>query len=205
MRVALTFDAEHPDRPRRLGGIHDQIVELLAESGVRATFFLQGRWAEAYPEAARRIVQDGHLVGNHSFYHVRMPLLSEQGLHSDVLHAEQTIVRLARTEPRPWFRCPFGEGWDDPRVVGALASLGYRHVGWHVVGNDWEPDGRSETVEEDVLQGVRRGDGEAVVLLHPWSERTLEALPRILATLREEGATFVGVDELEQVPTEARV
>ena len=56
MRVALTFDAEHPDRPNCAPGVPEALVELLGDRGVRATFFLQGRWVEAYPETARRIV-----------------------------------------------------------------------------------------------------------------------------------------------------
>lgn len=66
MRVALTFDAEHPDRPT--SGDHDaQVLDELARLGVRATFFLQGRWVEARPRLARRVAEEGHVVGNHTF------------------------------------------------------------------------------------------------------------------------------------------
>ena len=81
-RVALTFDAEHPDRPHR-PGVTEGLLDVLADRGVRSTWFLQGRWVESVPELARRVAADGHLVGNHSFYHARMPLLSDDGLTTD--------------------------------------------------------------------------------------------------------------------------
>ncbi|MFZ9703020.1 MAG: polysaccharide deacetylase family protein, partial [Candidatus Limnocylindrus sp.] len=68
MRVALTFDAEHPDRPHHLVGSEDRLRETLGTLEVRGTFFVQGRWAEAFPDQARRIAEDGHLIGNHSHY-----------------------------------------------------------------------------------------------------------------------------------------
>src|SRR5712691_2378894 len=93
-RVALTFDAEHPDRPRCRPGVQEENVALISLLGVRATFFLQGRWVEAYPETARRIAADGHRVGNHSHYHARMPLLSDEGIRSDVTDAQEVILRI---------------------------------------------------------------------------------------------------------------
>jgi peptidoglycan-N-acetylglucosamine deacetylase len=202
VRVALTFDAEHPDHPRCTAGVQDGVLELLAERGIRASFFLQGRWVEAYPDIARRIVRDGHLVGSHSFYHARMPLLSERGLRTDVTEAQRAIVELAGAEPRPWFRFPWGDGWDQPKLIDALAGLGYRHVGWDVVAYDWEPDRSPEVLEEAVVKGVAGRNGETVVLLHTWPEQTLAALSGIISALQASGATFVRVDELVRVPTE---
>jgi peptidoglycan/xylan/chitin deacetylase (PgdA/CDA1 family) len=69
-RVALTFDAEHPDRPARSGN-DLRLLDALARLDVRSTVFIQGRWAEAYPAVARRIATDGHLVGHHSHYRHR--------------------------------------------------------------------------------------------------------------------------------------
>src|SRR5690348_13936977 len=107
MRVALTFDAEHPDRPHR-PGVADEIIAQLAAERVRATFFLQGRWTEAHPATARRIARDGHLVGSHSYFHARMATLSAEGMRRDIGYAEHTIREIAGVDPRPWFRCPFG-------------------------------------------------------------------------------------------------
>ena len=63
------------------------LLETLASLDVTATFFVQGRWAEAYPDVARSIADGGHLVGNHSHYHARMPLLTDDGLATDIADA----------------------------------------------------------------------------------------------------------------------
>ena len=96
-RVALTFDAEHPDRPHRIGGT-ERVLDILDAERIPATFFIQGRWAEAYPPLARSIAERGHLIGNHSFYHARMPLLSPSGLSSDVRAAERAIIAVTGVE-----------------------------------------------------------------------------------------------------------
>ncbi len=194
-RVALTFDAEHPDRPARAGNDR-RLLDLLARLDVRATFFVQGRWAEAYPELARRIATDGHLVGHHSHYHVRMVGLSGHGLKIDIARGEQAIIEAAGVDPHPWFRCPFGSGDDDRRVQAAIRAAGYRHAGWHVAAVDWEPERSARDVAATVVGGaIAHGDG-AVVLLHTWPDPAVGALPAIVRRLRARGATFVRLDDL---------
>ena len=198
-RVALTFDIEHPDRPARRGN-DERLIEAVAAAGVWATFFLQGRWAEAWPDLARRIVADGHLIGSHSHFHARMTLFSDAGLAEDVRAAETAIRENAGVDPRPWFRCPFGDGTDDPDLLQRVEAHGYRHVGWHVAAEDWDPSRTAGQVEEAIVSGVlAHGDG-AVVLLHSWPNQTLEALPGIVGRLREAGARFVRIDELAALP-----
>lgn len=197
-RVALTFDAEHPDRPSR-PGVQERILDTLDALDVPATVFVQGRWAEAYPETARRIASAGHLVGSHSHYHARMPLLTDAGLADDIRDAEVAIRDIVGVDPRPWFRCPFGAGADDPRVQGAIAAAGYRHAGWDLEVADWEAGRTGPALEADVRAGaIQHGDG-AIVLLHTWPVGTADALPGIVQRLRDEGAEFVRVDALERI------
>lgn len=197
-RVALTFDAEHPDRPLCPPGNADRILDVLREADLRATFFIQGRWARSQPATARRIAEDGHLVGHHSNYHVRMPYLSDDGLRADVTEGELAIREVLGADPRPWFRCPFGEGHDDPRVLGVLEELGYREVHWDVELEDWEPWRTAEDVARDATAGaLEHGDG-AIVLLHTWPEPTAGALPRIIESLGREGVNLITVEELER-------
>ncbi|HET9519924.1 MAG TPA: polysaccharide deacetylase family protein [Candidatus Limnocylindrales bacterium] len=197
-RVALTFDAEHPDRPATDGNA-EGLLDVLAAEGLRATIFIRGRWAE-YPATARRIAEAGHLVGSHSFYHARMPLLTDAGIEADIRDAEEAIRAFAGVDPRPWFRCPFGAGADDPRVIDRIARLGYRDVHWNVTSEDWEPARNAADIVRIVVAGARlQGDG-AVVLQHTWPDQTLGAIREIIGGLRDLGATFVTVDALPPLP-----
>jgi peptidoglycan/xylan/chitin deacetylase (PgdA/CDA1 family) len=204
-RIALTFDAEHPDRPHRPRTTAD-ILDVLAGRQVVATWFLQGRWVEAHPELGRRIAADGHLVGNHGFYHARLPLLTDDGIATDVRDAERVIRDLAGVDPRPWFRCPFSAGSEDDRVLGILGRLGYRDIGQDVVLEDWEPDRTGPALLADALAAVPAAGDPAVVLLHAWPSGTLDALPGLIDGLRAMGGEFVRIDELEQYgPTPAAI
>jgi peptidoglycan/xylan/chitin deacetylase (PgdA/CDA1 family) len=196
-RVALTFDAEHPDRSHR-PGVTAGIIELLAQRHVPTTWFLQGRWVESAPELACQVVADGHLVGNHSFYHARLPLLTDEGLVTDVGDAQRVIRETTGVDPRPWFRCPFSAGSDDRRILGTLARLGYRNVEADVILEDWEPARTGPLMAADALRETAAiGDG-AVVLFHAWPPGTLDALPAIIDGLRALGASFVRIDALER-------
>src|SRR6185436_5512319 len=200
LRVALTFDAEHPDRPWCPPGNAERILDTLRERGVTATFFVQGRWAQAYPATAKRIATDGHLVDHHSHYHARMPLLLGGGFADDITDGAKAIEAATGKHPRPWFRCPFGAGADDPRVHAELEQQGYRDVRWDVVLEDWEPLRTGEAIASDGIEGVRaHGDG-AIVLLHTWPGGTGEGLPGLIDGLVDLGATFVAVDQLEAPP-----
>lgn len=199
LRVALTFDAEHPDRPAHAGAT-EAVLGILAEHRARGTFFVQGRWVEADPAVARRIVEDGHLVGNHSFYHARMPLLSDDGFRTDVRAAESIIRRRLGVDPRPFFRLPFGSGAGRRREHELLAGMGYRHIHWDFEVKEWRPRATTREVEDGVVEGsLATGDG-AVVLLHSWPSVVVRALPGIIGRLRDRGATFVDLRDLSRLP-----
>ncbi|MEO8475655.1 MAG: polysaccharide deacetylase family protein [Actinomycetota bacterium] len=200
LRVALTFDAEHPDRSWCPRGNAERILDTLQDQGVLATFFVQGRWAEAEPALARRIADAGHLVGHHSHYHARLPLLRDAGIDEDLADGRSAIVEATGRDPKPWFRCPFGAGHDDARVLARIEAAGYRDVHWDVELEDWEPHRSGPAIAESCLDGVRtRGDG-AVVLLHTWPGGTADALAPIVTGLRDMEATFVTIDELDRLP-----
>jgi peptidoglycan/xylan/chitin deacetylase (PgdA/CDA1 family) len=180
-------------------GITERILDLLGESDVRATFFVQGRWVEAYPDVAARIHPEGHLVGNHSHYHARMPLLSATGFATDVRAAQRVIEDRLGVDPRPWFRCPFGAGAGRPKIQQRLQAVGYRDVGWDVDSRDWAAQSPRRLATFVVRKTLEHGDG-AVLLFHGWPKVTPLALREVIGRLREAGAEFVPVDELPSVP-----
>jgi peptidoglycan/xylan/chitin deacetylase (PgdA/CDA1 family) len=199
-RVALTIDAEFADRPTEPGATA-RLFDVLADDGIPAAVFIQGRWVIGEPALARRVAGEGHLVANHSHHHAPMTLLTGRGIVCDVLEAEQAIVDATGVNPRPWFRCPFGAGADDPELIGRLGELGYREVDWHVNPEDWDPPNSAVDIEQFVVDGVlAQGDG-AVVLLHAWPDPTAAVVRAIVPRLIDEGATFVGVDDLAVLPS----
>jgi peptidoglycan/xylan/chitin deacetylase (PgdA/CDA1 family) len=192
MRVALTIDTEQPDRPcsgRALASILDTLEAR------RATFFIQGRWARSRPEEATRIAEGGHTLGNHTHYHAPLDCLSDHGIAQDLLEAEELIKEITGRSPRPWFRCPFGAGMSDPRVLGQISAAGYVHVGWDVDPWDWHEESDAQAVEQRVLNGVREHE-DSIVLLHSWPDATADALPRILDALDSANAELVEVSDL---------
>jgi peptidoglycan-N-acetylglucosamine deacetylase len=203
MRVALTIDTEQFSRPAHPGNAA-RLLDVLAAARQRATFFVQGRWASAFPELCRRIVLDGHLIGNHTYHHAPLTMMTDAGIRHTVGRAEDVIVPRAGSGLKPWFRCPYGDGENDARVLGLLAELGYRNVQWDVDPHDWRngSDGRTaDDIVESVTAGaVAHGDG-ARVLLHSWPDLTPPALPHIIVRLREAGARLVTLDELGELAT----
>ena len=200
-RVALTFDAEHPDRPWCPPGNAERILDVLASDGVRATFFVQGRWAEAYPETARRIADEGHLVGHHSHYHARMPLLLDGGLRSDIADGRGGDHRGDRgVDPH------LGSDARSARVttIRACSRRCERPAIATCIGTSssrtGSRGGRAPRSRRTAIAGATaHGDG-AVVLLHTWPGGTGDAIATMIEGLAEAGATFVRIDELEELP-----
>jgi peptidoglycan/xylan/chitin deacetylase (PgdA/CDA1 family) len=192
--VALTFDTEHPDGPNCPPDATARIIAALAESGVPASFFLQGRWASAYPDLARRIVRDGHLVGNHSHAHANLAGLTPAGLAEDVRAAQTAIRSATGVDPRPWFRCPYGTHSHSADLARTLRRLGYHDAHWNVTPEDWDSDVSPAELTARVVDGVAARDGVAVVLLHSWPAVVPDALPAIIRALN--GARFATVDRL---------
>lgn len=125
-----------------------------------------------------------------------MPLLTDEGIAADVRDAELAIHGATGVDPKPWFRCPWGDGTTDPRVIAILRAAGYGSpIFWDVDSQDWDRDG--STVEECIVKGVLAHGDRAIVLLHTWTIGALEGLPGIVHRLRDAGALFVRLDEFD--------
>lgn len=183
--VSLTFD----DGPTSAG--LDAILPVLDQYQVRATFFLVGETVERRPDQARRLVQAGHELGNHTFSHRRM-LLRWPGTYAEEIGRTDALLRAAgEREPR-LLRPPYGK-----RLIGlplAARQAGYRTVTWDV-----EEDASQRTPQlyaNHIASRVRPG---SIVLMHPmYGNRDVvrDALPRIIEELRAGGYRFVTVSEL---------
>ena len=184
--LALTFDAGS-DR-----GFADEILDLLKEHGVKATFGMTGRWAEANPELVVRMITDGHALMNHTYDHPHMETL-ESGERLDQLTRTETIVRsLTGTTTLPYFRPPYGAY--NNRVLADVGAAGYRYsVMWTVDSLGWQGLAPAEVVDR-CLSGATPG---AILLLHVGAASTdYEALTDILAGLTEAGYQFATIREL---------
>lgn len=154
---------------------------MLAARGVVATFFLQGRWASANPGLARRMAQDGHTIGSHSNAHVRMTRLSDEGIIAEANESRTRIEDAAGVDPHPYFRCPYGDGHEDPRVVAVMTGLHYRLVGWDVDPEDWNENHSTADLVAAVHGGLSsRRQPASIVLLHTWPALTSSALEQVL-------------------------
>ena len=187
--VALTFD----DGPTRAGT--NAVLPVLDSLGVRATFFVTGREVEQNEIEARRIVEAGHSLGNHSYSHRRMVLRSPASIRREV-ESTDALIRGAGWDGAIPFRPPYGKRlFVLPRH---LHKTGRRTVLWDV-----EPESDSEVAQSaariasHVIERVRPG---SIILLHvmyPRREESRRALPLIVSGLRKRGYRFVTVQELE--------
>lgn len=181
--IALTFDMEHPSRSGHDAGAPQRILDSLADNDESATFFVQGRWARSEPTLARRVVADGHLLGCHSHFHAPLDALTDEGIQRDATAAALALVEVTGQDPRPWFRCPFGAGHDDARVLAVLDRCGFTNVHWDVEPQDWLEECTPAQLVDSVLSGIAEAGNGSIVLLHSWPTATADALPQLLREL----------------------
>ena len=192
-KVSLTFDdGPHPK-------LTPMILDILKEYGIHATFFLVGENAERYPEIVKRILREGHEIGNHTFSHVEATKIDKKMIREEIRRCESAIERISGVKPR-FFRPPCGA--IDSELGDLCDSLGYRVVLWSVDTRDWC---RIPSVEitEQVLRSVKNGD---IILMHDYigsNSPTPNALKKIIPALIERGYAFSSVGDLLSIGNEA--
>jgi peptidoglycan/xylan/chitin deacetylase (PgdA/CDA1 family) len=190
--VALTFD-DGPD-PK----VTPKLLEALKDEGVKATFFLVGLSAEANPALVKRLEADGHLIGNHMYYHqAAWPLRPVFFIRQELERANAMLAKLIGNRPR-FVRMPFSVG--RPGLGRAFRKLNLTPVGWDVRGLEGfyrEP----ERIAEHVSREARNG---SVILLHECYYRkrdfgpdcVVETARLVIARLRERGFVFKRLDDM---------
>lgn len=186
--VALTFD----DGPTP--GRTQQILEILGENEVRATFFLNGKPMEENPGEARLIVEAGHEVGNHSYSHQRMVFKSRDFVAGELERTDK-LIREAGYEGPIHFRPPYGKKlFVLPKY---LAEKNIKSITWDVAAESYGEDMQdSRALVERTLSEVRPG---SIVLMHVMfasRESSMQAVPEIIGGLRNRGYRFVTVSEI---------
>ncbi|MHA3948846.1 polysaccharide deacetylase family protein [Cellulomonas bogoriensis] len=177
--VVLTFD-DGPHPPDT-----DTLLDVLAHEQVRAVFCLVGEQVVAHPDVVRRIVDQGHVLGNHSFHHHDMQEWAPDQVREDLQRTLEVIDGAAPGAPVPYFRAPFGH-WG--RAIPVATGLGMRPLGWQLAVGDWDPPGVGELVNG--MTGVAPG---GIVLLHDGGgdrSQTVEAVAALIPRLRADGWTF---------------
>lgn len=191
-QVALTFD-DAPDTT-----FTPQVLDVLKKYQIRATFFLVGAQAEKHPEMVKRIVREGHVIGNHSYSHKLFTKLSDDLFQSQVLQTQQALKRLIGYSPR-LLRPPYGE-ISESQLLWA-SEHGYRIVNWNVDSLDWKQLGQ-EKVISNILTHVKPG---SIILQHSGGgpgqdlNGTVQALPTVIQTLKSRNLKMVTLPELLQV------
>ena len=190
--VALTFD----------GGSGGQgaasVLSTLGATGVPATFFLTGRFAQTYPQTAQAIAASG-ILGNHTMTHPHLTQLSSSAVRAEVTDAETAITATTRRAAKPWFRFPFGEY--DARTLGIVNDLGYAAIGWTVDTLGWEGRAGAGTVDDVVARVLARLQPGTIVLMHlgaapDGSTLDADALPQLITAIRHAGYFFVTVNTM---------
>lgn len=186
MEIALSFDdGPHP----RLTPV---ILDILAEYGIKATFFMVGENVGYYPDAARAVAEAGHEIGNHTFSHRRFGRMSEADLLHEIHACEEAISSVTNTPVR-WIRPPEGQLSE---VMGeVLGDSDYRIILWDVDTRDWAHTPPSE-ITRHILDTVQAGD---IILMHDFighDSPTPAALRQVIPALLERGYRFVTVGEL---------
>jgi|ERR1035437_3047471 peptidoglycan/xylan/chitin deacetylase (PgdA/CDA1 family) len=187
--IALTFD----DGP---GESTPAILDVLKQYQITATFFVVGSQVERYPELARRIAREGHLIGNHSFSHPIFLYRTPHKTRRELAASQEIISRVTGTTPTV-ARPPCGVR--TPAYFSSARRLGLKTVQWTVAGFDWQNIGASD-IAANVTKGLAAG---SIILLHDGDDKllnsrveTVRALPIIIEAVRSNDMQIVPLKEL---------
>lgn len=168
-----------------------KILEILQKHDVHVTFFMTGGWVESYPDDVKAILAAGHDLGNHSENHKNMSQLSDEEKKEELMQVHTKVQELTGYDMF-LFRPPYGDY--DNAVVNVAKDCGYYTIQWDVDSLDWKDYG-IDSIIKTVTQHKHLGNG-SIILCHNGAKYTAQALDTLIATLKNEGYTFVPVSEL---------
>lgn len=178
--VALTFD----DGPHPV--YTEEILDVLDQAGVKASFFMMGKEAELYPDLVKKVSDAGHLIGNHTYTHANVCQISVEETIEEIRKTNDILEGLTQKRPQ-FFRPPFG-----CKNETLEKQTGMFWIFWDVDTLDWSSQ-NAEQVYCKVVKNVGEND---IILMHDAYPSTVEAVQKLIPALREMGYTFVTVDRL---------
>ena len=182
--IAMTFDdGPHPKNTPRL-------LDILRQRNVKATFYVIGNSVNLYPEITRRIVAEGHEIGNHTWNHPNLTKLSNASVRKELDTTRDAIIRATGVQPRT-MRPPYGALRTSQREM-IHSEYGYPTILWDVDPLDWKRPGTA-VVKSRIVSGTRSG---SIVLAHDLHSTTVDAMPTTLDALLAKGFRFVTVSQL---------
>ena len=187
-KVYLTFDNGYE------AGYTEKILEVLKQNNVKACFFITAHYANSASELVKRMIDDGHIVGNHTVNHKSMPSLTNEEIKNEVMNLHTAIFEKFGYEMK-YLRPPKGEYSE--RTVAYCNSLGYTTVMWSFAYDDWDENkqGREEYGKSKILDNIHNG---AVLLLHATSKDNSNILDYCIKEIKNMGYTFASLDEFEK-------
>ena len=186
--VYLTFDEGYE------AGYTPQILDVLKENDVKAAFFITGHYLNTKPELVKRMIDEGHIVGNHTVNHPSMPDLDNDKVKEEIMKLHVTVFEKFGYEMK-YLRPPKGEF--SQRTLYLSKSLGYTTVMWSFAYDDWDENkqGRETYAKEKILSNTHNG---AVILLHANSKDNTNILDEIIKKIKKQGYEFKTLDEFKR-------
>ena len=186
--IYLTFDAGYEN------GCTEKILDVLQKHQVPAAFFLVGHYLERNEDLVRRMVAEGHTVGNHTMHHPDMSKISEQSaFEKELKDLEDLYLQVTGEEMKKYYRPP--QGTYSEENLKMAQNLGYKTVFWSLAYVDWNQNDQP-TAEAAFAKLLPRIHNGAVVLLHSTSQTNAEILDELLTRWKDMGYTFGTLEEL---------
>lgn len=184
--MALTFDdGPHPNT--------EKVLDLLKQYQMKATFFCIGKEIQKYPEIARRIIAEGHVISNHTFSHSnKMGFLSTVEVTEEITQTNEIIFRTIHHKPA-LFRPPFGV--TNPNIAKAVQATDMHVIGWNIRSLDTKAKS-SDVIMQRVVPKLEKG---AIVLLHDNRTLTVETLEQLLQHIQKKNLQSVTVPDLLKI------
>ena len=186
--VYLTFDMGYE------AGYTEKILEVLKQNDVKATFFITAHYVNTQPELVKRMINEGHIVGNHTVNHKSMPDCSLDTIMIEMMDLHSAIYEKFGYEMK-YMRPPKGEYSE--RTVAYTNTLGYTTVMWSFGYDDWDEkkQGREEYGKKKILDNVHNGE---VMLLHATSKDNSNILDDVIKEIKNRGYEFRNIDNFER-------